>query len=164
MKRFAPPLAAMALVGCKDVARFSNGGDHYEGTIVQASFVRAGFDASMSLCLVLDANQLQVVPGTISSSDGRFQATPLRPIPQVWHDPLSTFDFGEGRVENLLYIATPTLPDGGADADVTVVLSLMQAGNVEMRLLRGAPSATGVEGSSLFGVFSMNRAGGPCPF
>jgi hypothetical protein len=149
---------------CKDVTRFSNYGDHYEGAIVSGSFVRAGFDDGVQACVVLDANHLQDAPGTLSTSDGRFHATPLKPIPQIWHDPLSTLQFGEGRVQNLLYIATPMI-DGAADADVTAIVSLMQGGNVEVRLLRGAPPVGAMdEGTSLFGVFSLQRAGGPCAY
>jgi hypothetical protein len=149
---------------CRDVSRFTNTGDHYEGDIVAGSFVRAGFDAGTRVCLVLDANHLQDAPGTLSSSDGRFHAAPLKPIPQIWHDPLSTLSFGDGRVQNLLYIATPMI-DGSADTDVTVIVSLMQGGGVEVRMLRGAPPVGATdEGASLFGVFSLQRAGGSCSF
>src|SRR3974390_2630780 len=88
----------LSLGGCADVTRFSNSGDHYEGAIVAGDFVRAGFGAQVGVCVVLDANHLQDAPGTLTSSDGRFRNTPLRPIPQVWHDSLSTLSFGEGRL------------------------------------------------------------------
>ncbi len=154
----------LALVACRDVTRFANQHDHYEGPVVQGTFVRSGFAADARVCLVIDANHLQDAPGTISSSDGRFHATPLRPIPQIWHDPLSTLSFGEGRVQNLVYIATPMI-DGSAEPDVTAIVSLMQGGGVEIRLLRGAPPVGATdEGSSLFGVFSLTRAEGPCSF
>jgi hypothetical protein len=150
-------------LGCHDVSRFSSSGDHYEGAVVMADFVLSGIDPATRLCLELDATRLQEVPGTISTSDGRFHATPLRPIPQVWHDPLSTLSFGEGRVQNLLYVATPSA-DAEAAGDVFVVVSLMQSGSVEVRLLRSAPEIDAGSTSSLFGVFPLTRSGGPCSY
>jgi len=154
--------AAMSL-GCRDVTRFSSSGDHYEGPVVSADFVLAGIDPETRLCLELDAARLQEVPGTISTSDGRFRGTALRPIPQVWHDPLSTLNFGEGRLQNLLYVATPAA-EGGAPGDVFAVVSLMQSGSVEVRLLRSAPEIDAGSASNLFGVFPLTRVGGPCSF
>lgn len=159
----APPLLVAALpslalaAGCADVTRFSNTSDHYAGTVVAGDFVRAGFDVKTGLCLHLDASHLQDGPGTLSSSDGRFRDTPLRPISQLWYDPLSTLSFGEGRVQNLVYIVTP-LVDADARGDVTAVVSLMQSGAVEVRLFRGAGA------DNLFGVFSLTRTAGDCSF
>jgi hypothetical protein len=155
-----------ASIGCRDVSRFSNDGDdHYEGEVVAGSFVRAGIEDSARMCLVLDASHLQDAPGVITSSDGRFRETPLRPIPQIWHDPLSTLSFGEGRTRNLVYVATPST-DAHAptqEGDTLVVLSLMQTGDVEVRLLRGAPTA-GATSTNVFGVFTLSREKGPCSF
>jgi hypothetical protein len=154
--------------GCNGVSQFSN---TYSGTIVaggpdeSSSFVRVGFVPNMALCLSLDASNLQGAAGTLSSNDGRFQDTPLRPIPQIWHDPLSTLTFGEGRLQNLVYIVTPVV-DADALGDVTMVLSLMQTGTVEVRLFRGAPSldSSGPGANNLFGVFTLSRIQGPCSF
>jgi hypothetical protein len=158
-------LAPLALAtGCTEVTRFSNSGDHYQGTVVSGEFVRANVNDGTSLCVVLDASHLQDTPGTLSSSDGRFQNTPLRPIPQIWHDPLSTLAFGEGRVQNLVYIASP-IPDADALGDITAVVSLMQSGGLEVRLFRGAPAIdAGPGGNNLFGVFSLSREPGQCSF
>jgi hypothetical protein len=157
------PLVALATTSCHDVSRFTNSGDHYEGAVVAGDFLRAGFDTSASLCLVIDTNHLQDAPGSVSSSDGRFDRTPLRPIPQIWHDPLSTLSFGEGRVQNLVYVATPNV-DADTGGDVFVVVSLMQSGGVEARVLRGAPAGGPAAAPNLFGVFSLSRAGGSCSF
>lgn len=156
-------IAATALAtvaGCRDLDRFSSKGDSFEGPVVKGSFVRAGIAEDARMCLTLDTDHLQDAPGAITTSDGRFQATPLRPVPQLWHDPLSTLSFGEGREKNLVYMATPTV-----DAqDVTVVVSLMHAGGIEVRLVRGAPG--GDAGAStappMFGVFDLERHEGPC--
>jgi hypothetical protein len=146
------------------VTRFSNSGDHYQGSITAGDFVRAGFDPSTNLCVVIDANHLQDAPGTLTSSDGRFAGTALRPIPQMWHDPLSTLSFGEGRVENLIYAITP-IADADALGDIVAVVSLLQSGGVEVRLFRSAPAIdAGPGGTNLFGVFSLTRQPGSCSF
>lgn len=168
-------LALLALsqsAACRDVSKFSSNGDRFEGTVTNGSFVRSGVGANTKMCLTIDTDRLQDSPGTITTNDGRFQATPLRPIPQIWHDPLSTLAFGDGRIQNLVYAATPLIGDGGPEEaqDVFVVLSLMQqTRHVEVRLLRGAPQAdagavpAGVA-SAVFGVFHLEREEGPCAF
>jgi hypothetical protein len=157
----ALPAASLA---CRDESRFSNSGDHFEGAVVQSSFVRALVGPDVRLCLTLSTDHLQDAPGAISTSDGRFASTQLRPIPQVWHDPLATLSFGEGREKNLVYIASSNDKQG----DVMVVVSLMKSGSVEVRLLRGAPDADAGSASgsptNLFAVFYLERASGPCSF
>ena len=149
-------LVPALLLGCHDVTRFSS--DHYEGTVVAASFVRSGVEPATRLCLSLDANKLQEGPGTMSSTDGRFQSTPLRPIAPVWRDPLSTLSFGEDREMNLLYLAQDARLEG---RDALVVISLMKAGGVEVRLLGGALTSST---PPVFAVFPMEKASGPCSF
>ncbi len=171
-----PVVALVALVallgtsiGCKSVARFSSkAGDHYEGDVVKGSFVRAGVAEDARMCVILDASHLQDTPGTLSTSDGRFKATPLRPIPQIWHDPLSTMSFGDGRVQNLVYVATPVAPAGDTP-DIMIFMSLMDEGGIEVRLVRGAPQVDGGPAAAgqafpMFGVFTLDRRDGACSF
>ena len=156
----------IGLVGCRDLAHFSTGEGHYEGTVVSANFLRAGISDDMRLCVTLDADKLQDAPGTVTSNDGKFSSTVLRPIPQIWHDPLSTLSFGEGRLKNLVYMAAPS-PDAGDPADVMVILSLLESGAIEARLLRGAPTTKDgavAASNNLFGAFTLVRAPGACPF
>jgi hypothetical protein len=169
MKRALPLSLCMTALGCRDLSSFTTNGDRYDGPVVQGDFVRAGVGPFTTLCLTLDTDHLQDAPGALSTSDQRFQSVPMRPIPQIWHDPLSTFSFGEGRLKNLLYVVTATTPFGdGRGDDVFVVVSLLQSGGVEVRLLRGAPGvvteagvATGPRGN-LFAVFDLERKSGPC--
>ena len=172
MKRVFVAGAALLLgsTGCRDLSGFTTNGGSYEGPVVAADFVRAGVDMSTSLCLTLDTNHLQDTPGDLSTSDGRFHAVPMRTIPQIWQDPLSTLSFGEGRLKNLLYVVTASTPfaDGNGN-DVFAVVSLMQSGNVEVRLLRGAPGtvadgAPSPTGGNLFAVFSLSRETTPCSY
>ena len=182
-------LGALSLTatGCKSVSRFSSkDGDHYEGDVVKGSFVRAGVTDDAKMCLLLDAGHLQDAPGTFSTSDGRFKNAQLRPIPQIWHDPLSTMTFGEGRTQNLVYVASPSAVPSAADAgatgpsptpaelaaeaqDVMVFVSLMDDGSLEVRLVRGAPVADSgapmpSAASPMFGVFTLDRRDGACSF
>ncbi len=154
-------LLACALVACRDVSRYTSHGDGFEGPVVSGSFVRSGIGDGTRMCLMFDTDHLQDGPGTISTSDGRFSATPLRPIPQIWHDPISTLSFGEGRVQNLVYAATPLAPAGERIEDVLVVVSLMKSGGIEVRLLRGAPqldaSVASAQSPPVFGIFDLER-------
>lgn len=102
--------ACLACVACQDLSGFSTGGGSYEGAVVPGGFVRSGVTESVRACLTLDANHFQDAPGAISTDDGLFHTVSLRPIPQIWYDPLSTFTFGEGRLKNLLYVATTSTP------------------------------------------------------
>ena len=163
--------SSLAMVGCRDTSRFSSKGDRFEGEIVKGSFVRSGLGESVRMCLTLDTDRLQDAPGTLTTSDGRFQGSALRPIPQIWHDPLSMLSFGDGRVQNLLYAAAPLPGEAGVQEaqDVMVVVSLMQTDHIEVRLLRGAPQTdAGLPppgtASALFGVFNLDRQPGPCAF
>jgi hypothetical protein len=170
LRTVAKASAAFALASCTNLSGFTTAGDSYQGPVVAADSVLAGVASKTSLCLTLDTNHLQDGPGAVWTSDGMFHETALRAIPQIWQDPLSTFTFGEGRLKNLVYVAAATtpFPDGGSD--VFVVLSLMQSGDIEVRLLRGAPILSPDGGSStqpggnLFAVFSLSRQSGPCSF
>jgi len=163
-------LASLALVGCRDLSGFATHGDSFAGGVTNTGVDLAGVDSSTNLCLTLDTDHLQDAPGSIWTSDDRFHAVPMRPIPQIWSDPLSTLQFGQGREKNLVYVARASTPFGdGQGDDVFVVLSLMQSGDIEARLLRGAPVAAadgGVASSqtTVFAVFDTKRQSGPCSF
>ena len=167
--------AIAALVGlgaCKDIDRFSTAPDEsYCGKIVSASIVRRSFPSEMCMRLTFDARRVNERPGSLWTTDGMFANTPLQPIPELSHDPLLTFTFGEGREKNLLFAADPAEADRGPA--VTVVVSLMHSGDAEVRLLRGAgggteprPSADAgpaLDGPPLFGVFApLHRRKGTC--
>jgi len=163
--------AAVALGACRDLSSFNSGSGSYEGPVVGASFVLAGLDAGTNLCMTLDTDHLQDGPGSVWTSDGLFTAVPLRPIPQIWQDPLSTLTFGEGRVKNLIYVATAStpFPDGNGN-DVLFVVSFMQSGDVEVRMIRGAPGIGSGDGGSaspqgnIFAVFDLTKQSSPCSY
>ncbi len=151
-------------MGCADNARWSSEpGESWCGTVTAASFVRAGIPEGTKLRLVLDADRLQTAPGQIwtsgFTSGEKFTAARCEVIPQMLHDPLSTLNFGEGRVKNALAVAAEL----GA-TQVFVVLSLLQSGEVEVRILRGAGTSTStpIQPPQLFGVFRLTREKGDC--
>jgi hypothetical protein len=140
------------------------------GPILDAPFVRIGIAEGTSLCLTLDTDHLQDAPGVLSTSDGRFHAMPMRPIPQIWQDPLSTLSFGEGRLKNLVYVTGASMPFADGSRDVMTIVSLMQSGAVEVRLIRGAQTfaadggASGTPDDPVFAVFDLTRQSGPCSY
>ncbi len=167
-------VSLLSTTGCKDLSRFDNQGDHYEGDVISGRFVRAGVDSTTRACLTFDTLRLQDAPGSLTTSDGRFHNVALRAIPQVWHDKLSTLSLSSDEERTLLYAATPFAPavDGGfsaqKEADSIVIVSLMRTGEIELRLLRGAPlDVNTIETAPelpLFAVFHLARKPGACSF
>jgi len=160
---------ATACLSCADNSRFSlEDGWSYCGVVTSASFVRAGMDDGTRMRLKLNPESLQVDPGTVWTDhflDGDFlSGSKLRVINQLLGDPLSTFTFGEGRVKNAMLIANLRKTQG----QVLVVVSLLQSGEVEVRLIRGAspanPKDPGIvdEPQQLFGVFLLHKEKGDC--
>jgi hypothetical protein len=152
-----------ALGGCKDVDDFTtHEGEHYCGAVVAGPFVRDGFGPAVKLRLSFDAAAIAQGPGTISTDDGLFVDARLLPIPQVFHDPLSTLQFGEGQKRSLLYALAPSGPAGGAP--LSVILSLMENGQIEVRLFRAGDPKTNepAQAASYFGVFPLARQKGDC--
>ncbi len=154
------------LAGCTDTTKWtSEPGESWCGDVTAASFVRAGMAEGTKMRLELDADSLQSAPGRVWTSPfesgERLAGARLRVVPQLLHDPLSTLQFGEGRVKNAIAIADLD----GAKSQVFVVISLLQSGDVEVRLLRGASPGSAAapdEPSQLFGVFRLERAKGTC--
>ncbi len=165
-------LGALSLVAaCRDLSGFNSNGGSYQGPVVNAPFVLAGIDGgTTSLCITIDTGHLQDSPGNLSTSDGRFQAAAMRSIPQIWQDPLSTLQFGEGRLKNLMYMVRASTPFADGDGnDVLAVVSLMQSGDIEVRLIRGAPDVAADAGSAgamqnVFAIFDLTKQSGPCSY
>ena len=164
-------IAMCSFVGCSDITQFATSSDEsYCGQIIPAGFVREGFPPGIRMRFHFDPYKLQQAPGDISTDDSLFVSAPLRPIPQLVHDTLSSLSFGEGAGQSLLYGAQPR--DG---AIAFVFVSLLESRDVEVRVLRGAPpteselddvGATGSVGfgSDLFGVFPLSKKRGTCGF
>ena len=139
---------------CTDLGSFSTStGECYHGQIVAADFVRAGFETDVTLYLTLDVTALsdgRGSAGVISTSDGRFYTASISQMEQLAHDSISLFQFPGGRIRN--YMAHAFATDG---APASIVISLMEDGKVEVRIVRPA-GAGDLEYSELFGVFSTS--------
>lgn len=153
-------LLLLALAACNDVTSYSNNGDHWEGQIVQGAYLRSGLGADVTMFLEFDGSHFQDAPGAITTNDGHFHQSALRPIPQAWHDTISLMEFGDGRVKTMIYAVTPSFPN---EADALAVVSLMKDSTIEVRLLRSAPGGTMPGDNPLFGVFRLDRKPGASP-
>lgn len=152
--------------GCDNPERFTTeGNESYCGYVVQGAFVRSGFGPAVQMRLSFDAARVESGPGTLSTSDGTLVEAPLRPLAPFFHDALSSLQFGEGRERSLLYFVDPAA--GGPP--LTALVSLMEGGDVEVRLLRAEPAPPpDVPPESvpapLFGVFPLKRRQSTCDF
>ncbi len=145
---------------CTDVGDYStNHGECYEGGIIAAEFVRSKktFRDDLRLELTLDADALGSGKegATITTNDGTFNRAPVSQMTQLVHDSLSLLQFPDGRMRNYLANA---LPNDGSPA--TVVISLMENDEVEVRIMRPDLTPYDNEDSSLFGVFRLIRKDG----
>ena len=160
-------IAAIILASCQDVGSFTTQpGECYRGTVVNAEFVRTGFDADTRLSLTFDTAALadgRGPAGVMWSSDGRFTASTIGQMGQLAHDSLSEFQFPGGRIRN--YLLNVVAADG---VPATVVISLMENGLVEARIMRPAMDIcppgdddclSPVSYEALFGVFRLEIDG-----
>ena len=114
-----------------------------------------------------------VIVGTLATDDATdglcadesrplLDDAPLRVIPELDHDPLSTLEFGEGREYNLFgWVDTTCLNT------LLAVVSLMRNGDVEVRLLKPAalppPNANAARRPG-FALFHLTRRDEGCGF
>jgi len=159
--------AVVFCASCQDVGSFTTQpGECYRGSIVNASFVRAGFEEDTRLSMTFDTSALadgRGPAGVMWSSDGRFTASAIGQMSQLAHDSLSQFQFPGGRIRN--YLLNVVAADG---VPATVVISLMENGLVEARIMRPEMDICppGEEGcaspesyDALFGVFRLEIDG-----
>ncbi len=161
-----PAVASLGLFGCSELSRFTTSpGESYCGVVTGASFVRSdALKEGTPMRLDLDVDGLESQPGVLWTGDlapgEHFSATPLRAIKQLPADPLSTLTFGEGSLKSSIAVA-----DLG-HTEVVVVISLLQSGDVAVRLLRGDGQTTFADGTpkppQIFGVFALTKTPGDC--
>lgn len=91
-----------------------------------------------------------------------FEEAPLRTIPELDHDVLKLFEFGEGRDSNFM-----AWVDSTCQGTLLAVVSLMHNGSVEVRLLKPAalapPDAEPAKRPG-FGLFYLHREETGCDF
>jgi hypothetical protein len=147
--------------GCDSYDRFRTGTTRvFRGAVLgegEASFIRRGFAAGTTLELQFDPDAVErpeVGILTTVAPDGTrlLDAVLLESIAPLAHDLLAEYQFpGAGRLENFLFLARPeTGPLAGRE--VMVFLSLLDTGDVEVRVIAG----TGDEAAGdVFGVFRL---------
>ena len=174
--------AAVCLVGCRNLDSFnSKPGEAYCGSIgsplFQDGFVKENSMPRLELALILDVSQLSSVPsadandgsfvpvGFLLSQEGDpntalcgdqalFENAPLRAIPQVDRDVLSTLTFGEGHDRDFF-----AWVDSSCQGTMLAIVSLLKNSQVELRLFKPArlpaPEAKATERPG-FAVFHLN--------
>lgn len=151
-------LVVGALAGCRNLSNFdSKPGEAYCGTIgapdFQDGFVKLGSPPNLQLALTLDTSKITSnpdsprlsEPGILRSKDldglcgsntlprPLFQDAPLRAIPELEHDVLSTLTFGEGHEQDFF-----AWVDSTCQGTMLAVVSLMKNNQVELRLFKPA--------------------------
>ncbi len=175
-----PGLAAVAsAAGCRNLDGFdTQPGESYCGSLIsqpafQDGFLPAGSRPTLELALTLDTSKLTSEPGILRSNDSRtglcanstgslFQDAPLRAIPEVDHDVLSSLSFGEGHEHDFF-----AWVDSSCQGTMLAVVSLMKNEHVEMRLFKPArlpPPQARPDQKPGFAVFDLDVQKQGCGF
>ena len=137
----------LAVVGCHNLDGFTTReGEAYCGPIAgakfQTGFVPTGQPPDLTVALRLNAGKLTTQPGFLSSHNAAtslcgeqplFQDAPLRPIPVIDSDAISTLSFGEGHEHDFFAYV-----DSTCQGTMLAVVSLMKNNLVELRLFKPA--------------------------
>lgn len=184
---FALGLAALLLSSsaCTSLERFDTpNGAAYCGSLVAAPPFEAGFvpesaRPSLNLALTIDGTALTTrseapaIVGRLSSDDAAnglcsadgqplFNGAPLRSMPALDRDPLSSLEFGSGRDYNFF-----SWVDSTCQGTMLAVVSLMRNDDVELRLLKPKPlpaPTAGAQDQPGFGLFYLARRKAGCGF
>ena len=178
--------ALFSTLSCRSLDRFDTRGDAaFCGDLVGGpsfhdGFVLSGVPALLRMKLTLDTSQISsfaenkmALPGVLTSNDSQtglcsadgqalFESSPLRAIPQVDHDTISTLTFGEGHDEDFF-----AWTDSTCQGTMLGVVSLLRSGDVELRLFKPAPLPApdaGPEKRPGFALFYLRRNDKGCGF
>lgn len=164
--------ALTASLGCSTLDRFdTKEGEAYCGNVVTGQDFKDQFAPDLQLAMTLDTDQLQSVPGTLTtnvteeygcSPQPLLHSAPMRITEPMLHDPLSTFDFGTGRDHNFM-----AWVESACQGPMLAVVSLLRNDDVEVRLMKPpVPAATaGAEPTpGGFALFPMKRHKSGCGF
>jgi hypothetical protein len=176
-------IASFAL-SCRSLDRFDTSGDAaYCGDLVSGplfhdGFVTEGEPWNLRLKLDLDASKLNsfsenksAVMGRLTTNDAEnglcsdqalFNSAPIRAIPQLYHDTLSTLSFGEGHDEDFFAFV-----DSTCQGTMVSLVSLLRNGNVEVRLFKPAQlpdEGAGPDKRPGYAVFYLTRRDSGCEF
>jgi len=180
-----PSLLALVLgtasLGCRDIDRFDTPGNaafcghlvagpkFYDGLVAEQQIAQ-----TLAMKLKLDTSQLgafsnddPVRLGFLSSNDKSdglcseqkqplFKSSPLRGIPQLDHDTLSTLSFGEGHDDDFF-----AWTDSTCQGTMLALVSLLRKGDVELRLFKPAalpPPEAGPDKRPGYALFYLQRS------
>lgn len=165
-------------------------GDLVSGPSFHEGFIPKGEPSVLRVRLTLDTSQISSfsdvtqhadddaapvtpIPGRLTSADkaaglcsgsgqALFENAPVRAIPQVDHDQISTLTFGEGHDEDFFAYV-----DSTCQGTMLAVVSLLRNGDVELRLFKPAalpaPGA-GPDKRPGFALFYLRRNDSGCGF
>ena len=148
------------------------------GPLFHDGFVTEGEPWNLRLKLDLDASKLNsfsenksAVMGRLTTNDAEnglcsdqalFNSAPIRAIPQLYHDTLSTLSFGEGHDEDFFAFV-----DSTCQGTMVSLVSLLRNGNVEVRLFKPAQlpdEGAGPDKRPGYAVFYLTRRDSGCEF
>jgi hypothetical protein len=179
-------LALLLSVSCRNLDRFdTHPGESYCGSLVGQETISTGFadgweaktSTPSTLALTLNTTELFVaggIPAVITSNDVSFgpcgpsqplfDRAPARTLGKSIGDRLSAMKLGEDHQEDVVLFV-----DSSCSGSMVAILSLIQNGDVELRLLRPAPLAASdpaatVESTERFGLFVLTKAKEGCGF
>lgn len=185
------PLGVLLMtLSCRNLDRFDTKYDAaYCGQLVSAPAFHDGFvpelkdgepKLQLTMKLTLDTSQLSTYSadkptqvGELSSNDADkglcapdgqplFKGSPVRGIPQVDHDTVSTLTFGEGHDEDFF-----AWTDSTCQGTMLALVSLLRKGDVELRLFKPAPLPPPMASPDQrpgFGLFYLKRDEKGCGF
>jgi hypothetical protein len=191
LRRLSTPFVALGVLlstlSCRNLERFdTKGTSAYCGQLVKAPAFHDGFvpdgqpDVLLTMKLTLDTSQLSSFSadkatqiGALTSDDADdglcapdgqalFESSPVRGIPQVDHDTLSTLNFGEGHDEDFF-----GWTDSTCQGTMLALVSLLRKGDVELRLFKPAAlpaPAAGPEHRPGYALFYLKRDEKGCGF
>lgn len=176
----------LTTLSCRSIDRFDTKGEAaYCGDLVSGPSFTDGFLPALTppqlrFKLTLDTSQISsfsenktAILGRLSSNDAEwglcsergealFEFAPLRAIPQVYHDSISTLSFGEGHDDDFF-----AWVDSKCQGTMLLVVSLLRSGDVEIRLFKPAPlpaDDAGPEQRPGFALSVLRRSDKGCEF
>lgn len=130
--------------GCLDIRNFE--GD-YSGMVMEEEAIRQGFASGTKVDSLLLRNvDLHSITATMTTSDGKFNSTPLTRVAKYSNDVFSSLTFDGNPVRSFLHFAPLETEKSGCPA--MVLISLFGDDHVEARVIRG---------NDLFGLFRLER-------
>jgi len=177
----------LTTLSCRSLDRFdTKGKEAYCGQLVKAPAFHDGFvpdgkpDLLLTMKLTLNTSQLSSFSadtatqiGALTSNDADlglcseggqalFESSPVRGIPQLDHDTLSTLTFGEGHDEDFF-----AWTDSTCQGTMLALVSLLRKGDVELRLFKPAalpPPNAGPGERPGYALFYLKRDKEGCGF